>query len=212
MFPQVQRHLQLRLEAQGKYLQDVLEKAHESLGRENSGSSGLEAAKVQLSDLVCQVSTQCLNSAFSGMKELSDLCLKQVKADGSVDSCLTSCDGTMRDQELYQNPIGLKYINFTAPTEPRNRIDNKESAKYLAENTFVTETNLHSLSMSIGLQGGEWSWKGGDQNDSTKAERRKSSPDLELPLLSTRFDLNTDDENSVASRCKQLDLNGFSWS
>lgn len=200
--------MQLRLEAQGKYLQDVLEKAHDSLGRDNSGTSGLEAAKVELSDLVCQVSTQCLNSAFSGMKQLSDLCLKQAKTaqptDCSVDSCLTSCEGTntMREQELYQNPMGLKYINFR---EPRNMIGNNfATANDNVENAYVTQTNLDSLSMNIGLQGGQWS------SDSTR--RKKSSPQLELHLLSTGFDLNTDEQNNVASRCNQLDLNGFSWS
>ncbi|CAJ2665383.1 unnamed protein product [Trifolium pratense] len=67
---EVQRHLQLRIEAQGKYLQSVLEKAQETLGRQNLGIVGLEAAKVQLSELVSKVSSQCLNSTFSEMKEL----------------------------------------------------------------------------------------------------------------------------------------------
>ncbi|CBI29923.3 unnamed protein product, partial [Vitis vinifera] len=67
---EVQRHLQLRIEAQGKYLQAVLEKAQETLGRQNLGAVGLEAAKVQLSELVSKVSTQCLHSAFSELKEL----------------------------------------------------------------------------------------------------------------------------------------------
>ncbi|KAF3957388.1 hypothetical protein CMV_017598 [Castanea mollissima] len=49
---EVQRHLQLRIEAQGKYLQSVLEKAQETLGRQNIGTVGLEAAKMQLSELV----------------------------------------------------------------------------------------------------------------------------------------------------------------
>lgn len=256
LFSQVQRHLQMRIEAQGKYLQAVLEKAQESLGKQNMGTFGLEAAKVQLSDLVSQVSTQCLNSAFSGMKELSDLCLQQAQTtqptDCSVDSCLTSCEGTMRDQELYNNPIGLKPINFRAPTEPR--INDKESSlqkmelrwheglkeggKYLSkandnvDNAFVTETNLNSLSMSIGLQDGKWNCNGNypkerfkgaeahakffyqntDSNDSMKPEKQKSSPESKLPFFSTKLDLNIDDEKDVASGCKQLDLNGFSWS
>ncbi|KAI3738560.1 hypothetical protein L2E82_28596 [Cichorium intybus] len=47
----VQRHLQLRVEARGKYLQAVLEKAQESLERQNLGTVGLEAAKEQLYDM-----------------------------------------------------------------------------------------------------------------------------------------------------------------
>ncbi|KAK4478755.1 hypothetical protein RD792_014253 [Penstemon davidsonii] len=125
---EVQRHLQLRIEAQGKYLQGVLEKAQDTLGRQNVGTIGLEAAKVQLSDLVSKVSNQCLNSAFSGMKELSDLCLQQTQTtqptDCSMDSCLTSCEGSIRDQELYNNPLGLKPIYYRASTELRDG-DNK---------------------------------------------------------------------------------------
>ena len=44
-FNQVQRHLQLRIEAQGKYLQGVLEKAQETLEVQNIGKAGLEATK-----------------------------------------------------------------------------------------------------------------------------------------------------------------------
>ncbi|KAI3447462.1 hypothetical protein Pfo_004127 [Paulownia fortunei] len=254
---EVQRHLQLRIEAQGKYLQAVLEKAQETLGRQNLGTIGLEAAKVQLSDFVSEVSTQCLNSAFSGMKELSDLCLQQTKTtqptDCSMDSCLNSCEGSMRSQELYNNnPMGLKHINFRAPRESRTNDngtsrqktelkwheDLKEGRKYLStandnvENAFLTETNLNSLSMSFGLQGGKWNGNGNcpeerfkgaeadakffyqttDSNDSMKPEKQKTSPELKLPFFSTKLDLNTDDEDNVASSCKQLDLNGFSWS
>ncbi|KAK4432563.1 Myb-related protein 2 [Sesamum alatum] len=252
---EVQRHLQLQIEAQGKYLQTVLEKAQETLGRQDLGTMGLEAAKVQLSDLVSKVSTQCLNSAFSGIKELSDLCLQKTQTsqptDLSTDSCLTSCDGSMRDQDQY-NPIGVKPTNFKAPTEPRVNYnetslrktelrwpdDLKEGENFLStandsvENAFLTESNFNSLSMSIGLQSSEWNgnhnypakrFKGAeaavnffnkntDSNDIIKPERQKISPELKLPLLSTKLDLNTDDENNVASRCKQLDLNGFCWS
>ncbi|KAJ6693953.1 hypothetical protein OIU85_004717 [Salix viminalis] len=76
---EVQRHLQLRIEAQGKYLQAVLEKAQETLGRQNLGTVGLEATKVQLSELVSKVSTQCLNSTFSELKDLQGLCSQQTQ-------------------------------------------------------------------------------------------------------------------------------------
>ncbi|XP_020549380.1 myb-related protein 2 isoform X2 [Sesamum indicum] len=252
---EVQRHLQLQIEAQGKYLQAVLEKAQETLGRQNLGTMGLEAAKVQLSDLVSKVSTQCLNSAFSGIKELSDLCLQKTQTsqptDLSTDSCLTSCDGSMRDQDQY-NPIGVKPINFKAPTEPRVNYnetslgkselrwpdDLKEGENFLStandsvENAFLTESNFNSLSMSIGLQSSEWNgnrnypekgFKGAeaavnffnqstDSNNISNPEKQKIPPELKLPLLSTKLDLNTDDQNNVASHCKQLDLNGFCWS
>ncbi|KAK9129101.1 hypothetical protein Syun_017898 [Stephania yunnanensis] len=115
---EVQRHLQLRIEAQGKYLQTVLEKAHETLGRQNLSSMGLEAAKVQLSELVSKVSTECLNSAFSGIKEPQRLCNQQTQtiqpADCSIDSCLTSCEGSNKDQELNNIGMGLKSYHTDA--------------------------------------------------------------------------------------------------
>ncbi|XP_022842746.1 myb-related protein 2-like [Olea europaea var. sylvestris] len=177
---EVQRHLQLRIEAQGKYLQSVLEKAEETLGTQNLGTIDLEAAKVQISDLVSKVSTQCLNSEFSGMKEVSDLSLQQIKTtqptDCSTDSCLTSCEGSLRDQELYNNQIGLKTLNFREPIESRI-IDNelrvqktelklcedlKVSSRFLCatndnvEKAFATEENSRNLSMAIGPQRGLW--------------------------------------------------------
>jgi len=54
----VQRHLQLRIEAQGKYLQAVLEQAQETLGKQNLGPANLEDAKIKISQLVSQVSTE----------------------------------------------------------------------------------------------------------------------------------------------------------
>ncbi|KAL2481671.1 myb-related protein 1 [Abeliophyllum distichum] len=252
---EVQRHLQLRIEAQGKYLQSVLEKAQETLGRQNLGTIALEAAKVELSDLVSKVSTQCLNSAFSGTKELSDLCLEQTQTkptDGSVNRCLTSNEGFMRDQELYINQMGLKPLTFRAPTksreddnEPRQQDtelrwceDLTESRKFLSTmddnigKAFSIGNNSSNLSMSIGLQGGKWNsssnyseerYKGTgtevlffDQdthrNDSIKLEKQKTSPEFQPPYFSNKLDLNTEDENDAASSCKQLDLNGFSWS
>lgn len=121
---QVQRHLQLRIEAQGKYLQSVLEKAQETLGRQNLGAVGLEAAKVQLSELVSKVSTQCLNSAFAELKELQGICPQQTHTnqptDCSMDSCLT-CDGSLKDgtQEIHNTTTGtpqLRPNNYNGTT------------------------------------------------------------------------------------------------
>ncbi|XP_022882949.1 myb-related protein 2-like isoform X2 [Olea europaea var. sylvestris] len=252
---EVQRHLQLRIEAQGKYLQSVLEKAQETLGRQNLGTIALEAAKVELSDLVSKVSTQCLNSAFSGTQELSDLCLEQTQLkpnDGPIDRCLTYNEGSMRDQELYINQMGLKSLKFRAPTKSREDgneskhqdtelmwcEDLTESRKFLSAmddnigKSFSTGKKSSNLSMSIGLQGGKWNsssnyseerYKGTtpeviffDQdthrNDSVELEKQKTSPKFQLPYFSTKLDLNTEDENDTSSSCKQLDLNGFSWS
>ncbi|KAK7402062.1 hypothetical protein VNO78_14025 [Psophocarpus tetragonolobus] len=171
---EVQRHLQLRIEAQGKYLQSVLEKAQETLGRQNLGIVGLEAAKVQLSELVSKVSSQCLNSAFSELKELQGFCPQRIQTnqpnDCSMDSCLTSCDRSQKEQEI-QN--GLRHFNNRVfmeqkeATEAPNNLRNSE-LKWCEDgkkNTFLAplskneETRNHAsecspsnLSMSIGLE------------------------------------------------------------
>ncbi|KAI3794745.1 hypothetical protein L1987_37382 [Smallanthus sonchifolius] len=83
-FHEVQRHLQLRIEAQEKYLQAVLEMAQETVGRQDLGEGGREATKVQLLELVSKVSsTHCLNSA--GFKDLSNH-----QTDCSIDDSLKS--------------------------------------------------------------------------------------------------------------------------
>ncbi|KAG4968595.1 hypothetical protein JHK87_034246 [Glycine soja] len=171
---EVQRHLQLRIEAQGKYLQSVLEKAQETLGRQNLGVVGIEAAKVQLSELVSKVSSQCLNSAFTEPKDLQGFCPQQTQTnppnDCSMDSCLTSSDRSQKEQEI-QN--GLRHFNshvfmeHKEATEAPNNLRNPE-LKWCEDgkkNTFLSplskneerrnyaaESSPNNLSMSIGLE------------------------------------------------------------
>ncbi|XP_062166441.1 myb-related protein 2-like [Alnus glutinosa] len=173
---EVQRHLQLRIEAQGKYLQAVLEKAQETLGRQNLGAVGLEAAKIQLSELVSKVSNQCLNSAFSELKELQGLCPQQIQAtqpnDCSIDSCLTSCEGSQKDQEKHNRGMVMRPYSGTQfleqkelsedhmlqKTELKWSEDLKESMFHSsigkdAERRMPVERSSSDLSMRIGLQG-----------------------------------------------------------
>ncbi|CAK9188136.1 unnamed protein product [Ilex paraguariensis] len=233
---EVQRHLQLRIEAQGKYLQAVLEKAQETLGRQDLGTVGLEAAKVQLSELASKVSTQCLHSAFSGMHELSSLCPQQTHraqpTDCSVDSCLTYCEGSLRDQEMHNN-LMLKPLTRSAPIEPKDignelRLqqadfrcpeDMKENHKCGStmagdrEKEFAMKTNSSNLSMSIGFQGGTWNANSSYPEGSlAKLENEKmSSQRYKVPYFGPKLDLNAHVENDAALSCKQFDLNGFSW-
>ena len=100
---QVQRHLQLRIEAQGKYLQSVLEKAQEALAKQSvdldAGVLGQDAAAEtqQLSELISRASAtkrvQLHHQHLGGV------------GDGSVDSCLTACEGSQRDHDMLS--IGL---------------------------------------------------------------------------------------------------------
>ena len=64
----MQRHLQLRIEAQGRYLQSVLRRAQEVLADDHSlcSPAGAEAAKAELSELASAVETAgCLSSSCS---------------------------------------------------------------------------------------------------------------------------------------------------
>lgn len=52
----MQRRLQLRIEAQGKYLQSILEKACKAIEEQAVAFAGLEAAREELSELAIKVS------------------------------------------------------------------------------------------------------------------------------------------------------------
>ncbi|XP_010257718.1 PREDICTED: myb-related protein 2-like isoform X2 [Nelumbo nucifera] len=197
---EVQRHLQLRIEAQGKYLQSVLEKAQETLGRQNLGSAGLEAAKVQLSELVSKVSTECLNSTLSELKELQDLHPQKTQTtqptDCSMDSCLTSCEGSQKDQEIHNIGVGLRsYYSNTSLGQKEivddSRLEQPEHAWGEDQNEnkmfcsskgrdterimFPMKRNSSDLTMSIKVHGEKWNassffteatTKEGDEDDS----------------------------------------------
>ncbi|XP_031479270.1 protein PHR1-LIKE 3 isoform X1 [Nymphaea colorata] len=104
---EVQRHLQLRIEAQGKYLQSILEKACRVLADQNMASTGLDAARQELSELAIKVSGDCLNAPetanLASFSEIAAVCLDEKSinrqtqiTDCSVDSCLTSNDSSGR--------------------------------------------------------------------------------------------------------------------
>ncbi|XP_017700513.2 myb-related protein 2-like isoform X3 [Phoenix dactylifera] len=105
---QIERHLQLRIEAQGKYLRSVLRKAQETLAGYTSNSLGVEAAKAELSELVSAVETECLSSSFS---QGSLIPKRAEHADCSTDSCLTSSlerqDAKVRKQRRLEHSSSL---------------------------------------------------------------------------------------------------------
>ncbi|XP_061374079.1 myb-related protein 2-like isoform X2 [Gastrolobium bilobum] len=237
---EVQRLLQLRIEAQGKYLQAVLEKAQETLGRQNLGIVGLETAKVQLSELVSKVSSQCLNSAFSELKELQGFSPQQTQNnqpnDYSMDNCLTSREGSENEQEMQNGGMSLRPFNGHTFMETKEVIEahnpnlRNSEIKWCDQgkkNTFLTplgknserrsyvvERSPSNLSMSIGVEGetdGEFQQLSTIRKESMKPGTDKVSQDYRLPsYFSTRLDLSTED-NDAETSCKQLDLNRFSW-
>ncbi|KHN21148.1 Myb family transcription factor APL [Glycine soja] len=235
---EVQRLLQLRIEAQGKYLQAVLEKAQETLGRQNLGAVGLEATKLQLSELVSKVSSQCLNSAFSDrLKEIQGCSPHQQTQtnqpntnDCSMDSCLTSCEGSQKEQEIQNGGMSLRPFNVHTFMERKEVIEGPNLNNLpntdlnwcdpVKKNTFLTPLSMHAdkrspsnLSMSIGLEG-ETENGSTIRTESVKPVADKVSQDYGLPsnyFAASKLDLTTEDNKDTKTSCKQLDLNGFSW-
>lgn len=207
----------------------MLEKAQETLDRQNLGVVGLEAAKVQLSELVSKVSSQCLNSAFSEMKELQlqGFCPQQQQpqnnqpTDCSMDSCLTSCEGSQKEQEIQNGGMGLRPFNgHHTFMEVKNNNNNNTTFLNIPLGKSTTAERRRSpsnLSMSIGLErdaeNNGSNMYTTSKTESIKGVEEKVSQEYRLPYFAaSRLDLNTREENDAAMNCKQLDLNGFSWS
>ncbi|KAI3511946.1 hypothetical protein L1887_19107 [Cichorium endivia] len=190
---EVQRHLQLRIEAQGKYLQAVLEKAQETLGKQNLGTVGLEAAKVQLSELVSKVST--LNDVSTQTNQPTDC---------SNDSCLTYREGQQKEQEM----IGLSLLNL-------KKLDSDLSMSVGGHKN--SEWNTSRSCTDERFMGGDANIILLDENtqkkteDSMKPAKVEMGQKFQLPHFRHKLNLNAHDGNDVASSHKQFDLNGLSW-
>ncbi|CAO2822168.1 unnamed protein product [Amaranthus hypochondriacus] len=210
---EVQRCLQLRIESQGKYLQTVLEKAQETLGKQNIGVVGLEAAKLQLSELVSKVSNQCLNLAFTEIEEQKFMCHEQKiqphkpMGDCSVDSCLTSCDGShQREPDMQSSELGLRPYIDSRFLEGNDINENlKEHTNMLFPKTKQQDiTACSDLSMSVGI--------GGDTREEfDKNTFQLDNHNYKLDSFRGNLDLNTRDESDAPSSIRHLDLNGLSW-
>ncbi|MED6186256.1 hypothetical protein PIB30_065069 [Stylosanthes scabra] len=223
--------LEVRIEAQGKYLQSVLEKAQETLGRQDLGVVGLEAAKVQLSELVSKVSSQCLELQTTNNNHLPNN-----NNDCSMDSnsCLTSEQENLRRPfnnnghhhhhafMLERNNTGTTTTNFLTPLGSKNNNNNSKSGE---RRSYVVERSSPSnLSMSIGLER-ETEAAAMMMSSSEKGSHNHHHQDYSrMPpcccsssyFAAARLDLNARDQDQIheasGTTCKQLDLNGFSWS
>ncbi|XP_018443811.2 myb-related protein 1 isoform X2 [Raphanus sativus] len=228
---QLERHLQLRIEAQGKYLQAILEKAQETLGRQNLGPAGIEATKAQLSELVSKVSSEYPDASFL---ELQNLHHQQMQTaypppNSSLESCLTSSEGTQKAApKMLENRLGLRTYLGDSTSEQKEIMEEPffhrmeltwaEEEEGLRENngTYLSTMEQRSsssrrspgrLSIGVGLQ----EHRGGGY---TEERFNENGEDCKVETQArTDLDLNThDDETYITRRPKQFDLNGFSWS
>lgn len=123
---QVQRHLQLRIEAQGKYLQSVLEKAQEALAKQSGGADETTTTTQQQQQLLLPDLISRATATRRGNVQQEHLHQQHhLGGDGSVDSCLTACEGSRcqreRDQDLLS--IGLSSAPPPTPTPSRGYND-----------------------------------------------------------------------------------------
>ncbi|THU56941.1 hypothetical protein C4D60_Mb11t22520 [Musa balbisiana] len=98
---QMNEELRMQIEVQRKLHQQL--EAQEVLRKHKLGSAGLEVAKIQLSELISKVSSECASNSLAGLEENPCQHMLQSNpaqvADCSVDSCLTSSEGSQKEQD-----------------------------------------------------------------------------------------------------------------
>lgn len=111
----MQHRLQLRIEAQGKYLQSILEKACKALNDHTLASVGLQAAREELSELAIEVANDCqqvttVPSLFNIAETLErrSTSVHTRIGDCSVDSCLTTNESPVSPMVLNPQDAVLK--------------------------------------------------------------------------------------------------------
>lgn len=202
---QVQRHLQLRIEAQGKYLQSVLKKAQDTLSGCNASSAEVELAKSELSQLVFMVDNGCPSSSLSMLTDNNGSILKHSDNKAvrgtrcSLESSLTSSESSGRKEDKCRkhetdditknsngNPVVLSLMEM--PSQEKSDSIEKASARKRGE------SNLNE----------------GDcvEQPLWKRSRAKKSPEQlrKLKFLET-LDLNSHCSNYMDSGSKEKDLN-----
>lgn len=218
----MQRHLQLRIEAQGKYIQSVLEKAQETLGKQSVGSVGLEAAKVQLSELVSEVSNECFGTPFPVLKESSGLQTLQGQttqfADYAGDSCLTSCEEFQKDRETHHISVALRTCPGNSPLCTQQVVEDStlEQTQFpwcenvnkcsLLHSSTIKDSEITNFPVegesNIVLKGVKAQGENGCRNSISEARRKGidgEDPYLELPKC----------KRAAVQQERGIQLNGF---
>lgn len=134
----MQRRLQLRIEAQGKYLQSILEKACKALNDQAAASAGLEAAREELSELAIKVSNECqgivpmdnikmpsLSELAAALENKSTANLPARIGDCSVESCLTSTGSPVSPMGVGSQAAGAGAASIKK--RPRSAFGNGDS-------------------------------------------------------------------------------------
>ena len=195
----MQKHIQLRIEAQGKYLQSVLKKAQEALAGYSSSTIGLELTKAELSQLVTVINNACPSSSISELTETRGLSLRseERKQDKgtmcSLESSLTSSESCGRKEEKQpmeeeirdlkiSNTISLELLPLMA-IQPEAKASSGDSSR---KRSAATDSEGSSVEQPSGKRCGN---------------------KLRKPELSKMLDLNSQYHSDMDSSSKTLDLN-----
>lgn len=138
---EVQRHLQLRIEAQGKYLQSVLKKAQETLSGYISCSIKVENARDQLAELVTLVDSACPSSPFSVLTENNDGSIlkdasQKLLGNTSLESSLASSESSGRDEEIQPKDQKRKSVENS---ESENHASYRKRSKIIIEEANIVK-------------------------------------------------------------------------
>lgn len=192
--------MQLRIEAQGKYLQSVLKKAQDTLAGYNSSSVGIELAKAELSKLVSMVNTGCPSSSISELTEtvgssLKDAERKQMRSTVcSMESSLTSSESSGRREDMQQKHEIVDINKSSAASVELPLMD--INPQYRPWNSGSSRKKRSGSIISDGIC-----------VEQPLAKRSKSGNQLRKSGLFGTFDLNSQYQNDFESGSKAIDLN-----
>ncbi|XP_074561248.1 myb-related protein 2-like [Curcuma longa] len=209
---EVQRHLQQQIETQGKYLQSVLEKAQETIAKQSLSSAGLEGAKIHLSDLASSVSNGYFSNSFQAQEN-----------DYRVYTCLASSGGLQNEKEAFgtRSAISSCHQDFLLSSWYS---DMHEQKKPFAA-SILRDSDMEQSNAKPQCAEGDGAFlpvvkkeERDDEHSKRKSTAlghgsRKQLEEFGLPCLKTELELNIHhDSEEGTSSCRELDLNGFSWS
>lgn len=202
---QVQRHLQLRIEAQGKYLQSVLKKAQDTLSGCNASSAEVELAKTELSQLVSMVDNGCPSSSLSMLTEPHGLTLRDSETKPlrgtrcSLESSLTSSESSGRKEEIRRKHETDDITNNSNENSVVLSLMEMHSQKHSGSTERANARKRSESNLSEGDCVEQPSWKKSRANRSPEQLRK-------FEFLET-FDLNSHYSNYMDSGSKKIDLN-----
>jgi hypothetical protein len=106
--------------------------------------------------------------------------------DGSVDSCLTACEGSQKDQDI---------LSISLSAKKGKEIGGMPFGLQMKERGH-DDLFLEKLS----------------RRPPTNQEGHERRDGFSITCQATKLDLNINDSNDGPQNCKKFDLNGFSWS